>query len=260
LLQNFSAPEDAMSGALSSLPFRLGRLYVAMLLAGSSLVAASFNTLTDFSLSTNTATNTFSYWGTTSTDVANYNSAISLLPNLFPASCGSGTTCWDMTFSTDNLVLYNATGSDALFPNSLARNNQVTIYDREGITLVRFLAAATGMYNVSGFFEGNSNSPESTQEVIAVDGNVATAPLDLTGALAFGSMNSFNFNVSLNSGDTLDFLVAGVTTTADRNSLATGLDATISTGGSVSGVPEPSAYILLACGLCVLGMLPRKRQ
>jgi hypothetical protein len=235
--------------------------FVALVLLGASCsLGASFNTLTDFSLATNNATNTFSYWGTTSSDVTNYNSNISLLPVLFSGTCGFGTTCWDMTSSEDNLVLYNATGSDGPFPNGIARNNQVTIYDRDGITLVRFLASATGMYNVSGFFEGNANNPQSTQEVIAVDGNVATAPLDLTGALAFGSKNSFNFNVSLNSGDTVDFLVAGASTTSDLNSLATGLDATITTGASGPSVPEPAAYVLVASGLCVLGLIRRKRR
>src|ERR1700730_15124698 len=123
----------------------------------SAALASPFDANSQFSLTTNTAANTWSYWGNTSSTVSTYTTGLTLLPVLFNTTCGFGTSCWDATTTTNILVLQNATGADVLgFPNSDARNNQLTFYTRSGLTLVRFLVPTTGTYNLTGFFEGSA--------------------------------------------------------------------------------------------------------
>lgn len=83
-----------------------------------------------------------------------------------------------------------------------------------------------------------------------MDGNVGSPLFDMTGAVPFGATNAFSFgSLSLNAGDTVDFIVAGISTSDDTNSLATGFDATFTQGASI---PEPGTLALLAGGLLVL--------
>ncbi len=218
--------------------------------------AGSFDAVTGFSLTTNVGTNTWSYYGGASTAVSTFESTVSLLPVLFNGSCGGGTSCWDTNSGASNLILQNVTGADVGFPNSDALNNQLTYYTRSGIVDVRFLVPTTGVYSLSGFFEGSANISESSEEFIAVDGNVGSPLFDMTGAVPFGATNAFSFgSLSLNAGDTVDFIVAGISTSDDTNSLATGFDATFTTGASV---PEPGTLTLLAGGLLVLGCKGRQ--
>jgi hypothetical protein len=236
------------------------RLLIGFALSVSCGYSGSFDAVTQFSLTTNMASNTWSYYsGSSSTDVSTFASTVSLMPVLFDTSCGGGTSCWDSTTTTTNLILQNVTGTDAPFPNSDALNNQLTYYTRSGIVDVRFLAPTTGLYDLTGFFEGGANTPQSTQEFIAVDGNVGTPLFNMTGAVPFGTLNDFSFsNLSLNAGDTVDFLVAGTSTTSDLNSLSTGFDATF-TEEATSGVPEPGTLFLFGSGLLGVAIATRKR-
>jgi hypothetical protein len=234
------------------------KLLIVFALSLSCGFASSFDAVTGFSLTTNTAANTWSYYGGTSTAVSTFESTVSLLPVLFNTTCGGGTSCWDTNSGPSNLILQNVTGASQSFPNSDTLNNQLTYYTRSGIVDVRFLVPTTGTYSLTGFFEGSATASESSQEFIAIDGNVGSPLLNLTGAVAFGATNVFSFaSLSLNAGDTVDFIVAGTSTTSDTNSLATGFDATF-TQGSTSGVPEPGTVALIAGGLLILGYKGRK--
>lgn len=231
-------------------------LAIALLSCGVAF-AASYDAVTDFNLSSNVAGNTWSYWGSPSNSIVNYFSNVTLLPVLFNGTCGFGTSCWDESTGIQNLILQNVTGSDAFFPNSDARNGQLTFYTRAGIVDVRFLAPTAGTYNVAGFFEGSANISETTAEAIAVNGNGTSLVFSMTAAVPFGTTNSFSFSVPLAAGGTIDFLVAGDSTTADQNSLATGFDATIT---SSSAVPEPSTLSLLLLAGAPLAASLRKRM
>ena len=231
-------------------------LAAALLWCGVAF-ATSDNATTDFSLTTNVASNTWSYWGSPNASVVNYFSNVTLLPVLFNGSCGFGTSCWDASSGAQNLILQNVTGSDGFFPNSDARTGQLTFYTRSGIVDVRFLAPTAGTYKVAGFFEGSANVSESTAEAIAVNGDGTALVYSMTGAVPFGTTNNFSFSVALAAGGTIDFLVAGDSTTSDLNSLATGFDATITTG---STVPEPSTLSFLLLAGTPLAASLRKRM
>jgi PEP-CTERM motif-containing protein len=234
-------------------------LLMAAVLGTSCASAAAFNAVTGFSLTTNTAANRWSYWGTPNTNVSTYAANVALLPVLFNGTCGVGTSCWDETIAANNLVLQNVTGVDALgFPNSDARNNQLTYYNRTGVVDVRFLVPTTGSYSLSGFFEGSANAPEATRDLIVVNSNVGSPLFNLGPALdPFGTVNNFSFaSLSLSAGDIVDFLVAGTQTTPDQNSLATGFNATFTQG--TSGVPEPGTIGIVASGLALIAWKRRK--
>ncbi len=218
-----------------------------------SAQATMYNPVTGFSNTTNVATNTWSYWYSNSTAVSTYPGSIALNPDFF-SDCGYGTQCWDQTLVLNDLILNNVTGSTAPFPNGAALNNQLTFYTRSGLELVRFTAPAAGSYDVTGFFEGSAANSETSQEFIAVNSNTASPLLDITAAEPLGQINPFSFMTALAAGGTIDFLVAGVSTTPDLNSLATGFDATIT-----SGIPEPSTWATLLLGFAGLGFVGYRR-
>jgi hypothetical protein len=236
------------------------RLFFSAALGMSCATAGSFDAVSGFSLSTNTATNLWSYWATSNTSVDSYAANVSILPVLYNGSCGGGTSCWDASSGVQNLVLQNVTGSDFLFPNSDARNNQLTYYNRTGVVDIRFLVPTSGTYSLTGFFEGSANAPEATSDLIVLNGNVGSPLFSLGPALlSFGAVSNFSFaGVSLNAGDSVDFLVAGTQTTADANSLATGFDATF-TQGSSSAVPEPGTISIVAAGLALIAWSGRRK-
>jgi hypothetical protein len=230
-----------------------------LLFGASSAFAVPFDASSQFSLSTNVAGNTWSYWGATSATVSTYASNSSLLPTFFSNCEFAGSPplpCWDAAGAS--FIAQNATGSDHTSNSTaIARAGQLT-FDPQGIALVRFLVAVPGSYAVSGFFEGSSTaSPSQTStEFITVNGNVVTPLFNKTGALGLGAVNTFNFSIALNGGDRVDFLVAGVPS-GDIGSLATGFAATIT---PQSGVPEPGTFVLIVTGLAVLVAWVRRRH
>ena len=220
-----------------------------------SVGAATFTASGDFSTSTNTAANRWSYWSTIDTNVTSYASNIALIGS-YIASCGPGTSdCW--VGASSNLVYRNNNATPDNFIG-LSENAAGTLafYSRLGIVNIRFLAPTTSTYDITGFFNGDSIDPiSSTRALIVVNGDVSTALYDVTAVRAFNANEPFNFIRSLNAGDTVDFLVA-VGSGIPQNSGSLGFNATISDGAAET--PEPASFVLLGSGLA-LAALRRRR-
>lgn len=234
------------------------RVLLALLLGAAmslSASAATFSVFDDFSTSTNTATNRWSYWSTTNTSVTPYASNIALIGS-YIAACGAGSSdCWNGP--SNNLVYRNGNATPDNF-GGLSENaaGTVAFYSRLGITNIRFLVPTTSTYDISGFFDGDSISPiSSTRALIVVNGDVSTALYDVTAVRAFNANEPFNFVRSLTAGDTVDFLVA-VGSGIPSNSGSLGFNVTISDGAAET--PEPAGFVLLGGGLA-LAALRRRR-
>jgi hypothetical protein len=217
------------------------------------LHATTFDPFIDFSTTTNLATNPWSFWSTTDTNVSNYNANISLMPEYIVA-CGPGTSdCWDDS-TVGNLVYRNRNATVDDFGSSQNAPGTLSFYPRLGVVDIRFLVPASANYNISGFFNGDALSPVSTRAVIAVDGNVAGALFDLTSTRALNANDPFSFSSFLNAGDTVDFLVA--VNASAGNDGSTGFGVSITDNGNA--VPEPGSAVTVTLALAGFLILRRR--
>jgi hypothetical protein len=232
-------------------------LAVTLLMAGVSAgtaQAASFDAFTDFQTVSNAPANTWSYWSTGDTNVANYASSIVPMPSSFSGTCGFGTGCWFNPVDRGD-VLQNNTGGSVSFQTEVVPNGILALYPRASIALVRFRAPATGTYQLDGFFQALSNPQNPTRWAVVVDGHFAGAPVDSPGHNTFGDRLSFDFHEVLNASDTVDFLAFRPAASGNFDNMgATGFDVTIRSTPPTptSSVPEPATLLLVGSGLAAL--------
>jgi hypothetical protein len=229
----------------------LRSLAVAFAVASVSQAATVYDPVAQYSPTSNLATNLWSYWDSTNGSLGSYTSNIGLIPTSTVGTCGGGvpTSCWTNN-SSQNQLLYNASGSSATFSTAIAANNTLTFFTHAGLTVVRFLVPTTSPYSLTGAFLGASTSPTSTTEEINITTAGGTILRNLvmnTGALAFQSSNPFNLlGVSLLQGEYVDFLVS-----SPSANNATSLQA------QLTPTPEPASLLI---GLGGIGFLLLRRR
>jgi hypothetical protein len=226
-------------------------LLLGLLALAVSSSATTFDAFTDFQIASNSSTNTWSYWSDGTTNLTNYNSMIVLMPT--PSlDCGFGTSCW-FNAADNSVILQNATGSVANFlDGGAAPNGLLTYYPRLSTSVIRFTAPSSGTYSISGDFNTLSSSPSPTQFAVVLNGTTFLDDSSSLGSFPFSSV------LSLSSGNTLDFIVAGGDcSNSGCNQSATSFDATLS--NSTAPVPEPETLLLLVSGLFGLGGVIRKK-
>jgi alpha-tubulin suppressor-like RCC1 family protein len=91
---------------------------------------------------------------------------------------------------------------------------QVSFGPYQGPSVARFTAPGTGLYNIKAVFQTNqqrnTNNDGTTAYINVGNTNVYTQNLDDPGTAQFGAAQSYSSsNVSLNAGETVDFVVGG---------------------------------------------------
>jgi len=188
--------------------------------------AAAYQATTDFSIAGN-PNGTWSYL---------VSGSLLAVPQ---ANCNSnlGIACWQNGLGPPNFagILQNTTASP-WNPGFLTLNPGAFDVDPENNTnvTIRWTAPSTGSWAYSGFFSGldTTSNVHTTSVVLNSSTTLWTIPIN-----GFGSGSSFSGTVSLNAGDTLDFVVA---TGSTYTSLGTGFDATILVDTDGDGIPDVS--------------------
>jgi hypothetical protein len=118
----------------------------------------------------------------------------------------------------------NTTGSTITSGTIVYPPNLLHMDPQGDTAIVRWTAPSTGTWNISGLFQGtDTNTQAHPVEILE---NSSTVLLSPTSIASFGQQVPFSDKVTLNKGDTIDFMVlTGPTTFAF---LSTGLTATIS--------------------------------
>jgi hypothetical protein len=127
----------------------------------------------------------------------------------------------------NSVSIYNNTTGSTITNGTMVLPPNLLMMDPESYTaIVRWTAPSTGSWNISGLFQGNdTNTQDHPVEILE---NSSTVLLPATTIASFGQQVPFSDTVTLNKGDTIDFMVlTGPTTFAF---LSTGLSATISKG------------------------------
>jgi hypothetical protein len=208
--------------------------------------ATTYNDVADFS--TTSSTGVFSYGtGVTGTSFVPYTS--------YSAPCQgsvSGLGCWQTATPVDlvPLVGEDLTGATLDYSTLVLPTNVLLMHPgMDTDSIVRFTAPATGMYNVSGFFELLDTHPTGVNVIIAFDGMVLldsplTAPPAMDPSTPGGMVPFGATDVLLHAGDTIDY---GVNNAGDFLDDSTGLALTITT------VPEPATWTIMLTGLALAG-------
>ena len=142
------------------------------------------------------------------------------------------------------------------FPGAPAMSNAIWLQSgwlgggaSEGIaSVLTWTAPETGVYTFAGQFLAG-NQPSNSAAIAIVD-SLGGSPLLAKTTLGNSSSYAFNFTVSYNAGDTIQFQVGNNFSTG--NAVALQLTAT--------SIPEPSSGMLLAAGLGALGLIHLRRR
>ncbi len=213
-----------------------------------------YNAADDFSPSSNTSTDIWTY-GLDSGTIAGAPDQSTFTRFTTPelgSALGpqySDLDVWRNTSSIDPNVIHNRSstatdtdGSNTWLPNEL------TLGPATGPTVVRFTAPTTGVYDLTAIFSPAQNATNSAPEAyVFVNG------VQIFSALASSPVGpAANTPLALTAGDTVDFVVAGSNVNLSYGNKTTGLDATLT-------IPEPTSLGLLGLGAVSL-MARRRRQ
>jgi PEP-CTERM motif len=212
-----------------------------------SAQAASYNAVTDFSLTGN-PNGVWSYgYGVGGTNFTPMNTTSTTCVGF------SGTSCFSDGGSLP-IVGKNVTGAPltiagtATIPTNVLWMHPGNADNLDSI--LRFTTPAAGEYNLAGAFSRLDFTGDGNGVVVSIFDNGTQEFTSLLSPPVYGSSVSFNQDVTLALGDVLDFVV-------NRNGEYT-YDST-GLGLVVSSVPEPGTLALLSVGLVgLIALRPRR--
>jgi hypothetical protein len=160
------------------------------------------------------------------------------------------------------LVAQNTSGSTLVYANTVVQPTDVlnlhpggsrdgsTTAGNDIDTVVRFTAAFGGAYNFNGFFEALDTNPTGVN-ITAGGTPVSIGGHAVISTLTTGAPTGFNFNMNLNAGQSVDFVVNRA---GNYGNDSTGLKL------DVTAVPEPAAWGLMIVGFGGIGAVLRSNR
>ncbi|MFZ0295998.1 MAG: PEP-CTERM sorting domain-containing protein [Candidatus Sulfotelmatobacter sp.] len=227
----------------------LARLFVVLIALGcvQSLYATSYNVVTGFSSATNpNGVWTYDYNGAAYSNSQGYSSLSSI-----------GLPGWWSGEPVPNslVILQNVTGSTVSYLTVRDPTNTLWMDPESGSVSVVLTAPSTGTYKISGAFLGIDIDENSHPVEILDNGSIVWS-----GTISsFSQHDSFSFLETFNAGSTITFYVGTGSSGCSYCFLSTGLQGTITAGGTAT-TPEPGTLILLGSGLFGLVFMFRARH
>jgi hypothetical protein len=226
--------------------FRLSVGAAALLVAFNAAPAHAFtqyDALADFS----TASNPNGVWSYL------YN-GLSALPTATTFGANPQLQSWwdGQTVPNSVNIIANTSGTDIQSGTVVFSANALLIDPQSLGATVQFTAPTAGTYNLTGFFSSLDTTGNSHAANIYVGGTLVDS---YTIADYASAASNFNFNVTLTSGETVDFTVATGGGACSYCFLSTGFDATIT---PVVATPEPASAAIFGGALLALNGLRRR--
>jgi hypothetical protein len=218
-------------------------LMMGVSMLGSAQAAATYDAAADFSSSSNTSSNVWSYGFTTS------------------LADGYGVVLFDTFSQMGSLSVWsssthNVLGAPAAWIDANAASEQrFAMHPGPNAgadsAVLRFTAPTSGTYTVDGrFFAGDFGAMSGS----VVLGGLLSNPLFQIGSTTDAASSAFSFaTLTLAQGQTLDFLVGN-----NGSFFGGSTPLSVSITQSVSSVPEPTSLALLLAGGVVLLVLRRR--
>lgn len=207
-------------------------LVVSLSAQSTALAGDVYDAVTDFSISSN-PNGAWSY-------LYNNDSGPQLLTNSGTGIAGTqGVIYWSNGINIPNnvAVFQNTTSSTVTIENSIILpTNLLGMGPELGSDITRWTAPTEGTWSISGLFQGIDLNENSHGVEILENSSTVLASGSIS---SYGQQVTFDTNVTLAQGDTIDFVALG---SSNYTYLSTGLAATI----QLSSVPEPSTLVL-AC-------------